>query len=124
VHGFLVERLIPHTTAEDWVLYPAFEEAMGTPGATRTLRLDHVAIGRLVSDLAWLRAHLRDPTVTCDQAMALRRVLYGLHAIVKLHLAREEEIVIPVLDDWLTPGRAVVLFRAIAEAEAAAVAAA
>lgn len=123
-HDFLVERLIPHATAEDRVLYPVVEEAMGAPGAARIMRLDHVAIRRLVGDLAWLRAQLRDSTVTCDQAMALRRVLYGLHAVLKLHLAREEEILIPVLDDWLTPGRAAVLFRAIAEAEAAAAAAA
>ena len=122
-HGFLAERLIPHTTAEDRVLYPVLEEAMGAPGATRAMSLDHVAIGRLADDLGWLRRQLRDSTVTCDQAMALRRVLYGLHAILKLHLAREEETLIPMLDGWLTPRRAAVLFHDIAEAEATAAAA-
>lgn len=121
-HGFLVERLVPHMTAEDHVLYPVVEKAMGAPGATRVMSLDHVAIGRLADDLGWLRAQLRDSTVTCDQAMRLRRVLYGLHAIMKLHLAKEEEILIPVLDGWLTAERAAVLFRAVAEAEAAAAA--
>ena len=29
---------------------------------------------------------------------ALRRVLYGLYAIIKLHLAKEEEIYLPILE--------------------------
>ena len=29
---------------------------------------------------------------------ALRRVLYGLYAIIKLHLAKEEEIYFPILE--------------------------
>lgn len=120
LHTFLVERLIPHTVAEDSVLYPAVEEAMGMPGATRALSLDHRAIVRLSDDLGWLRGQLCGKMVTRDQAMALHRVLYGLHAILKLHLATEEAILIPVLDGWLTPERATALFRISAEAEAAA----
>jgi hypothetical protein len=28
----------------------------------------------------------------------LRRILYGLYAIIKLHLAKEEEIYLPILE--------------------------
>jgi len=119
-HEFLVEHLLPHAEAEDRVLYPAVEQAMGAPGATKTMSRDHVAIVRLADELGWLRGQLRGSTVTLDQAMALRRVLYGLHAIVKLHFEKEEELYLPVLDRWLIEERAGVLFRLMGETTAAA----
>jgi hypothetical protein len=35
------------------------------------------------------------------EEQALRRVLYGLYAIIKLHLAKEEEIYLPILEAHL-----------------------
>ena len=37
------------------------------------------------------------------QIKELRRVLYGLYALVKVHFAKEEEIYLPLLDARLTP---------------------
>jgi iron-sulfur cluster repair protein YtfE (RIC family) len=36
--------------------------------------------------------------VSESNEQALRRVLYGLYAIIKLHLAKEEEIYLPLLE--------------------------
>ncbi len=118
-HEFLVEHLIPHALAEDHVLYPVVEQAMGAPGATRTMSRDRVAIIRLADELGWFCGQLRGSTVTCDQAMALRRVLYGLHAIAKLHVEKAEDLYLPVLDGWLTEDRADVLVRLMEEADGA-----
>lgn len=96
-HRFLVEHLLPHAKAEDRVLYPAVEEAMGAPGAAATMSRDHLEVETLTRDLGELL-----PRVGGDHGDAawteLRRILYGLHALVTVHFAKEEEIYLPLLD--------------------------
>ena len=41
----------------------------------------------------------------------MRRVLYGVYALVKVHFAKEEEIYLPILDGYLTPERAREMFE-------------
>ena len=48
------------------------------------------------------RDHLEAIRLT-EELEALRRVLYGLYAIIKLHLAKEEEIYAPLLEARLPP---------------------
>ena len=112
---FLRKHLIVHAGAEDAVLYPAVEQAMGAPGATATMRRDHVEIVRLVDELAALREGFVHDEPTA-QAHALQRVLYGLHAIITLHLAKEEEVYLPVLDERLDAFHAADMFRRMGEA--------
>jgi iron-sulfur cluster repair protein YtfE (RIC family) len=45
--------------------------------------------------------------------MALRRVLYGLYTLVKVHFAKEEEIYLPLLDSKLTAEEAHAMFEAM-----------
>ena len=118
-YEFLVGHLIPHATAEDRALYPVVEEAMGAPGATDTMRRDHVEVGRLTQELDVLRGHIGG-SILPERELDLRRILYGLHAIVKLHFAKEEEIYLPVLDAWLDPERTAALFERLEQAAAAA----
>jgi len=40
--------------------------------------------------------------VSESQQQALRRVLYGLYAVVTVHFAKEEEVYLPILDARLT----------------------
>jgi hypothetical protein len=54
------------------------------------------------------------------QANDLRRVLYGLYGIVKLHFAKEEEVYLPLLDTRLTPEEAQAMFTAMETAAHAA----
>lgn len=110
-YGFLVSHLIPHAQAEDAALYPVVGRVMGAPEATATMRRDHVEVGRLTADLGASRARLAagiaDETVLRD----LRRALYGLHALVTVHFAKEEEVYLPLLDARLAPEEATTLFR-------------
>lgn len=108
-HEFLAHHLVPHATAEDAVLYPAVEAAMHAPGATDTMRRDHV---QAVRDIEALGRELDDPA-PIDEArrLRIRRLLYGLHAVVSLHFAKEEEIYLEVLDRNLTPDAAAELFE-------------
>ena len=50
------------------------------------------------------------------QASSLRRVLYGLYALVKVHFAKEEELYLPLLDERLSPEEARAMFEAMERA--------
>ena len=114
-YRFLVEHLIPHAQAEDAVLYPVVDRLIGAGGATRptdTMRRDHVEVVRLTEELGRLRAEPAPP------GEAVRRVLYGLYAVVRLHFAKEEEVYLPLLDRELTAAEAEELFERMEEAGA------
>ncbi len=110
--GFLQSQLAPHAAAEEAVLYPAVEEAMGAPGTgiTDTMSRDHVEVMRLIGELEIAKSRLAAEGSSEPVRRELRRILYGLHAVVGLHFAKEEEVYVPVLEKWLTPDRAERLF--------------
>ncbi len=99
---FLVDHLIPHAEAEDRALYPAVARAMGSPDATRTMTRDHLEVKALTDGLAAVLDRLGGDPVPEDVASELRRLLFGLHALVRVHFAKEEEIYLPLLDERLT----------------------
>jgi iron-sulfur cluster repair protein YtfE (RIC family) len=113
VYTFLVEHLLPHAQAEDQALYPVVAKVMGAPLSTATMRRDHVEVGWLTEELGVLRAQLTDTPLNNEHAKALRRVLYGLYALVMVHFAKEEEIYLPLLDAQLTPDEAQRMFAAM-----------
>lgn len=110
-YDFLTHQLIPHAQAEDKALYPMIQKIMGSDQATATMSRDHVEVGRLTEELGTLRVHRSQLSITSIQAMALRRILYGLYSLVKLHFAKEEEIYLPLLDANLTPEEAHAMFE-------------
>jgi hypothetical protein len=77
---------------------------------------DHVEVGRLIGELGSLRSGLSGPALDAQQANALRRVLYGLYAVVKVHFDKEEEVYLPLLDARLTAEEAERLFEAMEQA--------
>ncbi len=109
-YEFLAHHLIPHARAEDAALYPLVQKALGSPDATRTMSRDHIEVGRYVDELAALKNELTGGPLTAEQARELRRALYGVYALVKVHFAKEEEIYLPLLDRWLTSESARELF--------------
>lgn len=117
VYEFLTNDLIPHAKAEDRALYPVVGRFMGTPEATATMSRDHEEVARLTQELASLRSGLTGSTLGSVQARELRRVLYGLYALITVHFAKEEEIYLPLLDAHLTPDAADQMFEAMEEAE-------
>jgi len=113
-YAFLAEHLIPHAEAEDAVLYQKVNALLGTRGrtqATDTMHRDHVEVGRLTKRLGALREQLAARALTADEQRELRRVLYGLEAVVSLHFAKEEEVYLPLLDRQLTAEQAQALFE-------------
>lgn len=116
VHDFLANHLKPHAEAEDAALYPVVQKVLGSPDATRTMSRDHVEVGRYIEELALLKNNLSDAVLTSEQTKSLRRVLYGVYALVKVHFAKEEEVYLPILDERLSPESAREMFEAMEEA--------
>jgi len=119
-HEFLVHHLLPHAQAEERALYPVVARLMGAPEATATMSRDHVEVGRLTEELGALRSSMSGAGIDQRQAKALRAVLYGLSALVKVHFAKEEEIYLPILDQRLTEPEARQMFEAMEAAAAEA----
>ena len=87
---------------------------MGSPETTATMSRDHVEVGRLTDELHLLLERLNGATtLSPSDTTALRRVLYGLAAIVTLHFAKEEEIYLPLLDARLSATEAKHVFAAM-----------
>jgi iron-sulfur cluster repair protein YtfE (RIC family) len=110
-YEFLADELIPHARAEEAALYPVVQRAVGAPEMTATMARDHVEVGALTAELASLRDRLRIASeLDDDLANGLRRVLYGLHHLVKVHFAKEEEVYLPILEERLSESEAKQMF--------------
>ena len=116
VYDFLAHHLLPHAQAEEATLYPVVGKVMGAPEATGTMSRDHVEVGRLIDELGLIRSNTSGSTLTVAQIRDLRRVLYGLYTLVKVHFAKEEEVYLPILDVRLTPDEARRLFEDMEQA--------
>lgn len=115
-YGFLTNHLLPHAHAEEAALYPAVQKVMGTPYGTATMSRDHVEVESLTRELAALRDQVSATEIGARQANELKRVLYGLYTLVKVHFAKEEEVYLPLLDANLTAEDAKAMFEAMEKA--------
>jgi hypothetical protein len=93
---------------------------MGASDATATMSRDHVEVGRLTEELTRLRDRLAGNAPGDADAAALRRLLYGLYALVRVHFAKEEEVYLPLLDARLNADEAHSMFEAMEAAAARA----
>lgn len=105
---FLRESLIPHARAEDEHLYPLVASLLGAPGATQTMSRDHIEVARLTSHL--------ERALEASDLKAVRRLLYGLYHVVRLHFAKEEELYLPLLEQGLRKDQEEVLAHAMGTA--------
>lgn len=113
IYTFLTQHLAPHAQAEEHALYPVVSRLMGATEATATMIHEHTAIHRYTQELGTLRQSLSDASLSETGEQALRRVLYGLYALVREHFAKEEEIYLPLLDTRLTAQEALYMFEAL-----------
>jgi iron-sulfur cluster repair protein YtfE (RIC family) len=117
---FLTHHLLPHARAEEAVLYPLIDQLMGAADATATMRRDHAEIVRLAEELAELREALHSGPAPVSTERDLRRILYGLHVLVALHLAKEDEIYAPLLESRVDGDTAETLTQQMQDATQAA----
>jgi iron-sulfur cluster repair protein YtfE (RIC family) len=91
VRRFLIERLPQHEEEEEAEIYPVVSELMGGEDPMGSMSRAHLEIAHLSRVFAQLADDIPPEGPDPDDLMDLRRVLYGLHAILRLHFAQEEE---------------------------------
>ena len=87
---FIDEQLIPHMEMAERNLYPELERLLEDSRAMGPMRREHEAMRRLVSDARAVRDHLPDGAVSVRDELVMRRVLYRLFTMMRVHLFEEE----------------------------------
>jgi len=114
-YRFLTAQLVPHMESVERTLYARIEGELSGHHSLAPMREEHRTIRRLVGELGRYRDHADDCAWSAVEGMALRRVLYRLHALLKVHLA-EEELYLEVLERNLGPAEKDVLARSLGNA--------
>ena len=99
VQRFLVDELAPHEVAEGTLLYPVLDRVLGGAESTATMSRAHAEIVRLIRRLGRVLEAIDAERPDDGDVRELRRLLYGLHAILRLHFAQEEEGYFSLLDE-------------------------
>ncbi|MGH9887744.1 MAG: hemerythrin domain-containing protein, partial [bacterium] len=94
---FITGQLVPHIAAIETGLYPELERVMGGRHSMAPMRTEHDHLRELLSSLCVYRADLLAGELAEADEIGLRRVLYRLFSILKVHLA-EEELYLGVLE--------------------------
>jgi soluble P-type ATPase len=92
LRSFLTDTLVPHEEREDREVFPLLAAAVGNDDVTAALHRTHTEIFHLVRFLDRLVRELPDDGPGPEDLTDLRRVLYGLDAIIRLHMAQEDEL--------------------------------
>jgi hemerythrin-like domain-containing protein len=88
--------LEPHVAWEETWLYQQIDARLGTPWATRAARFDHQQIREMATRLRVDQVLVRNHA-SGDECAEARCHLFGLEALLKAHIEREERYLIPLL---------------------------
>ncbi len=88
----LRERVLPHERADEQQLHPEIAGLLGGDDPMAAISRTHREIVHLARRLGRLVADLPPDGPRPDDLPALRRTLYSLEAILRLHFAQEDEI--------------------------------
>lgn len=106
--AFLRTELLPHAAGEEQHLYPAVEPLLAAHGmASATMRVDHRFIETYVARIEELAAEFAG--APSDRRASLRRDLarcaLELRAVFSVHLAKEEQVYLPLLERYVPEDR-------------------
>ncbi len=96
---FLLGTLLPHEEQEDRDIFPRLARDAGSDDLTAALHRTHVEIFHLVRLLDRLISETTAVGPEAEDLTDLRRVLYGLDAILRLHMAQEDELYVTLADE-------------------------
>lgn len=124
---FLSGELLPHAQGEERTLYPALDPILREHGRpTATMSVDHEFIGEYARQITDTAAKLRSASASQREELQrrLERQLIQLQGLFSVHLAKEERVYLPLVDEVISTGDQQALLAALhEEAEGAAPAA-
>jgi heavy metal translocating P-type ATPase len=91
IRCFLTDELAPHEEEDDRVLYPVVAALLGGEDPTGAMSRGHFEIRHLARTFCRLVDDLPEEGPGPEELRDLRRLLYELHAVLRLHFAQEEE---------------------------------
>lgn len=94
----LLTEVLPHEQAEERELYPELGRITGQRSLATAMSRAHVEIKHQVRKLGQLLEDIEPEGVDDADITELRGILYGLHAILKLHTAQEDEDFLSLVD--------------------------
>jgi heavy metal translocating P-type ATPase len=92
VEQFLAEEILPHEANDETEIYPRMTEILPGDDPMATMSRAHREIFHLVEMFQRQVADLPAGGPEAADITDLRRTLYGLHAILRLHFDQEEEL--------------------------------
>jgi hypothetical protein len=110
--AFLTGTLVPHVDAAERTIYPELERMFQNRHSMAPMRREHAELRRLVDEYGTVVAAAGDGPVTLARSLAIRRVMFQLFALLKIHLA-EEEAYQHIVDRGVTPDIADLLAAAM-----------
>jgi len=97
----LVGELWPHMDAVEATVYGEVERLLDLPDSMAPMRREHDQMRKLIDVMAHYRSHVAGDRLSTIDGLALRRALYRLYSILRVHLA-EEGLYLEILDRGLT----------------------
>jgi hypothetical protein len=116
-HRFIVGQLVPHMEAIETTLYGELERLMEGRHSMAPMRREHATLRRLIESTGQYHDLVTSGRLGPAEAIGLRRALYRLHALLRVHLA-EEELYLRVLEGNLGDAEKEELARGIEHAAA------
>jgi hypothetical protein len=101
---FLNDLLLPHMEAAEHTLYPELERMLQNRHSMTPMRREHDEIRGLVGELARLQKGIGAGSVHTSETIALRRVVFRLYAMLKVHLA-EQQLYLAIIEHDASPER-------------------
>jgi heavy metal translocating P-type ATPase len=95
----LTREVWPHENAEETELYPSLNRLLGGVDPTAPMSRAHAEIAYQIARLGRLIEDIGSGTPDGADLADLRSLLYGLHAILKLHTVQEDETYLSLGDD-------------------------
>lgn len=105
IHTFLAEKLLPHEKAEDAVVYPLVADIIGGEDPTATMSRAHIEISHLIKGFGRVLDEMPPKGPGPEDVREIRRILYGLYAILTLHFAQEEESYLALIEERMKSDR-------------------
>jgi hemerythrin-like domain-containing protein len=88
----------PHIAWEEGWLYPEIDARTGSPWATKAARFDHQQL-RAMAQRVRADQNLLSGGTPGDRQSETRCHLFGIEALLRAHIEREERFLIPLLDE-------------------------
>jgi hypothetical protein len=106
--AFFSGVLLAHLDAAERAIYPELERMMQNRHSMTPMRHEHQQVRGLVADFHKMAAQLTEPNHSLARKLSLRRVIFRLYALLKVHLV-EEELYVGIVNKGVTADVADVL---------------